>query len=141
MRTLPILAAAAVACSLVPAAESSSEVAGRSTVREDSLANSRWSIVSIDAQAVEGDDYFLDFADRRLSGRAGCNDFSGPWSRSGDTLTLGPLTATRRACPWLRTEHERRAFAVLRGNVHTENRGDLLLLAGNGGTIELRRSD
>ena len=117
------------------------EGCGGGIVPEDSLAYSRWSIESIDALAVEGEDYFLAFSEDRLSGRAGCNGFSGSWSRSGDTLTLGPLTATRMACPWLRMELERRAFAVLRGTVRVDYRGGgVLVIAGNGGTIELRRS-
>lgn len=114
---------------------------GGGTVPEDSLAHSRWSIMSIDALAVDGDDYFLAFDQDRLSGRAGCNGFSGSWSRSGDTLTVGPLTATRMACPGARMEHERRAFAVLRGTARIEHHGGgIVVIAGNGGTIELRRS-
>ena len=35
----------------------------------------------------------------RLSGQAGCNRFSGPYSERGHILTAGALAVTRMACP------------------------------------------
>lgn len=114
---------------------------GGAILAPDTLAGTSWSIVEIDGLAVSGDAYHVQFEADRISGQAGCNRFSGTWSMSGDTLTLGPLAATRMACPGPAMEHEQRAFQVLQGNVraiHPE--GDVLVLSGNGGTIRLRRS-
>lgn len=105
------------------------------------LAETSWSIVAIDGQAVAGDDYRMQFGAGRLSGQAGCNRFSGPYAVSGNRLTSGPIIATRMACPEPRMGHERRVLRVLGGPVtvgHAD--GDTLLLSGNGGTIRLRRS-
>ena len=33
-----------------------------------------------------------------VSGSGGCNDFSGPYQARGETLRVGPLTATEKAC-------------------------------------------
>jgi heat shock protein HslJ len=44
---------------------------------------------------------------RRASGFAGCNRFAGPYSVKGGQLSLGPLVATRTACPGARGELER----------------------------------
>lgn len=34
----------------------------------------------------------------RVSGNGGCNQFNGPYTRSGAALRMGPLASTRRAC-------------------------------------------
>src|SRR3954470_5740176 len=49
-------------------------------VSPPTLVGSRWKIVAIDGRTVSGDDYFLAFDESRLSGQAGCNRFSGPYS-------------------------------------------------------------
>ncbi len=105
------------------------------------LAETSWSIVAIDGAAVSGDLYRLQFDAGRLSGQAGCNRFSGPYSVSGETLTPGPIISTRMACPEPRMAHERRALRVLGGPVRISfPDGDMLVLTGNGGSIRLRRS-
>ncbi|WP_313671382.1 META domain-containing protein [Sandarakinorhabdus sp.] len=49
----------------------------------------------------------------RLSGTAGCNRFSGNWKQDGATLQLGPMAATRMACPPPAMEIEQRVLALL----------------------------
>ena len=44
-------------------------------------------------------EFSLEFAGERLSGRSGCNRYTGSWTADGDTLTIGPLAVTRMACP------------------------------------------
>lgn len=34
----------------------------------------------------------------RASGNGGCNQFSGPYTQNGASLSFGPLVSTRRAC-------------------------------------------
>ena len=40
----------------------------------------------------------LDPAAGRAAGSAGCNRYSGPYTRRGDSLTFGPAMMTRMAC-------------------------------------------
>jgi heat shock protein HslJ len=40
----------------------------------------------------------LDDVGQRASGYAGCNQFSGSYTLSGNSLTFGPLAMTRMAC-------------------------------------------
>ena len=40
----------------------------------------------------------LDDVGQRASGYAGCNQFSGTYTMSGNSLTFGPLAMTRMAC-------------------------------------------
>ena len=118
---------------------------GGGIVPADVLANSSWDIIEIGEIALWEDEnargYTLAFRADGIVGRAGCNRFSGGYSRSGSTLTIGPLAATRMACPEPRMEHERRALQVLSGEVQLLFEEDgTLLLRGPSGTLRLRRS-
>ena len=105
------------------------------------LADTDWTIVEIDGQAVQGPNYFLQFTADRLSGLAGCNRFSGGYSQSGETLTIGPVAATRMFCPDPGMDHERRALQLLSGPVRISfPGGENMILTGNGVTMRLHRS-
>lgn len=105
------------------------------------FAGTRWAIVEIDGRAVEGEAYWLEIGGERISGQAGCNRFSGPYSQSGDTLSPGPLATTRMACPGGRMEHEGRALAILQGAmvIDTSDDGGMTLM-GDSGALRLRRT-
>ena len=116
---------------------------GGERVPEDALAHSTWSIEQIDGRTIDQDEaYVIAFTADRISGRAGCNRFSGTYARSRDVLTPGALATTRMACPGPRMEHERRALRVLSGPVRISRAedGSALVLNGNGGTLRLHRS-
>ena len=107
-------------------------------VSPPTLAGSRWKIGAIDGRAVSGDSYFLEFDDNRLSGQAGCNHFSGPYSEMRPNLRPGAIVSTRMACPGPGMENERRALRILSGPLSMAfPSGDVLLLAGRGGTMRL----
>ena len=117
---------------------------GGSVVPEDALVNSSWTIERIgDVDVWQLDEpaaYRLAFRVDRVIGRAGCNGFSGPYSRAGDTLTFAPLATTRMACPEPKMEHERLALRGLQGPVRIAWRGAELVLTGSRGTLTLQRS-
>jgi heat shock protein HslJ/uncharacterized membrane protein len=92
------------------------------------LADTGWAIVDIDGTRVGGETYELQFDDQdRLSGRAGCNRFSGPYAQRGRTLMPGAIVATRMACPGERMAHERKMMQVLRGPVEISYRGGMIM--------------
>ena len=98
-------------------------------------------MLGIDDAIVSGGEYFIEFGADRLSGRAGCNRFSGTYSITGDRLAVGPLATTRMACPEPAMRHERRVLEILRGPVTISRRvGTGLVLTGNGGSIRLGRA-
>ncbi len=114
---------------------------GGGALPPETLAETSWAIVEIDGESVSGSNYVLQFGAGRLTGQAGCNRFSGPYSVAGDRLTAGPIMATRMACPEPRMGHERSAMRLLGGPVAISHPdGDTLVLTGNGGTIRLRRT-
>ena len=92
------------------------------------LANSDWYIVDINGAIVGGEDYELHFdGEGRLSGRAGCNRFSGPYTQRSHALTPGAIVATRMACPGERTTHEARMLELLSGPVQFYTRGGMIM--------------
>lgn len=115
---------------------------GGEIVPPANLANTSWSIVAIDGEPIAPSaDYYLNFANEELTGKAGCNGFSGPFILGGDTLTPGPIVATRMACPPPRMEHERKMLAALGEPVTVRfESGERLVLAGSGATVTLRRA-
>lgn len=105
------------------------------------LADTNWSIVAIGGEAVSGELYHLSFSGGRISGRAGCNRFSGGYRQSGEALTIDGLAMTRMACPGPGMMHEQRFGEIARGQMRIGfPSGDMLELTGVAGTIRARRA-
>lgn len=72
------------------------------------LSGTSWQIVNATFNEVGGEAYRIQFAGGRLTGRAGCNRFSGPYRMAASgRITIGPLAVTRMACPEPQMEIER----------------------------------
>jgi heat shock protein HslJ len=63
-----------------------------------SLAGTRWRIVSINGLPVESPEATLDFSANSVSGTTGCNRFSADYVRDGMAISFGPVRNTRMAC-------------------------------------------
>lgn len=114
------------------------EGCGGEPVESDTLAETYWPILDIDGAIVSGGEYVIEFGLDRLSGRAGCNRFSGPFRQEGDRLTVGPLAVTRMACPPPRMAHERRVLEILRAGVTIARQGgNAMVLRGANGAIRI----
>lgn len=106
------------------------------------LAGTNWSFVSIGGVAVAGDrPTSLTFDGAKLSGSAGCNRFSGSYASEGDTLTAGPLMATKMACPGAGMTQENAFFTLMHGPVSLSfpSDGTLILTGAEGRTAVLKR--
>lgn len=79
----------------------------------------------------------------RIAGSAGCNRYSGPVAIVGGELRLGPLIATRMACPPESMGQERRFVTALEQGRRFEIDGDRLSLrsAGRDGPTRFTRLD
>lgn len=55
----------------------------------------------------------LSFTDGTVAGKSGCNRYSGPATLTGEGLSLGPLAATRMACPAPLMDTEQTTLAAL----------------------------
>jgi hypothetical protein len=71
----------------------------------------------------------LDFAETgRVSGRAGCNDFSGPIRWGDAQISIGPLIVTRKACSLAVFDQETRYLEALAGAQRLRLDGPYLLI-------------
>lgn len=105
------------------------------------LANTDWTIVAIGQEAVSGPQYALRIGPAEISGRAGCNNFTAPYTAAGDVLTVGAARSTRMACAPAVMTREQRAFAILAGAVRSSRPdANTLVLTGAEGAIRLRRT-
>lgn len=96
-----------------------------------------WVVTVVGDQALaDGDRPTLAFAQdpASVSGTAGCNRFTGPYSLTGETLRFdGPLATTRRLCaePVMRVERAFLFALSVTDRFDLTPSGDLLLYAGS----------
>jgi uncharacterized lipoprotein YbaY len=58
-----------------------------------------WLLASLkQAPVLPGSRIYMQFANQRVSGSAGCNDYDGPYQLTMDTLDVGDLATTRKTC-------------------------------------------
>lgn len=76
------------------------------------LYDVKWELKTLNEKEVKltdnNSEIYIQFneAEKRVSGRGGCNRFFGNYEMDGDKLKFSPLGATRMACPDLQTETE-----------------------------------
>lgn len=104
-----------------------------------SLQGTYWVLNKLGNELIEPDKgkrqaHIIFGEDRKVSGLAGCNRFSGPFTRRQDDLTLGPLAATRMMCPE-RAEIENAFFAVLERTERFAVESETLLLMTRDGKV------
>ena len=94
-----------------------------------------WTVISVlydDAiRSVMADTHLTaDFsADGTISGNTGCNSFHGDYTLDGEKLHVGPLTATKNACPTTEASKQEAGYlAALESAVRIEQAGPELTL-------------
>lgn len=94
-------AAAVLACVLLGGMAGCSRHGSMPT---ETIAGVAWTLVEVDGATVDPAQMnrpatlLLD-ADGRASGSAGCNQFGGPYTITGDEIRFGAIAMTRMACP------------------------------------------
>jgi heat shock protein HslJ/uncharacterized membrane protein len=81
--------------------------------------------------------------DGRVSGRTGCNRFTGAYTLTGEGLAFGSLAVTRMACPPHAMEAERRFLDLVQRvtRVTAGEAAQLRLMAGDEQALVLDRAD
>ena len=106
------------------------------------LSETSWSVVAINDRPTPGPGYFINFANRRISARLGCNNISGTWRLNGDHLAASDLVQTEMGCPEPAMTFERLGSAVLGSNMRVERiDGAAMRLISEAGSIDLRRAN
>lgn len=130
---LPALLLAA--CASSPPAASSPPV--------PDLAGTHWTVSRIDGRdTLANTELTVEFGvDGRIAGDSGCNVYSGPFVQTGDSVNVGELLSTRRACEQInRQQQEDRMLAVLRSATRVEVEPNALQLHGRDGTLTIERA-
>jgi len=111
-------------------------------VSRATLENTYWKLLDVAGHPTRAADsiaephLLLQPAQKRAGGSTGCNSFSGAYQLSGDSLRLGPLITTRRAC--LDPEMNRQEQSLLNALGETRTwqvTGDTLTLTGESGPL------
>jgi heat shock protein HslJ len=110
---------------------------------QDLLRGAPWVVGTIDGTAVaRGARVTLLFGDDgRLTGSASCNGYSASYALTGETFTVGPAVATRKACGPAVMAQETAFLAALGGVQRLEmtTDGTLVLRMANGQRITSKR--
>ncbi|MCI0395680.1 MAG: META domain-containing protein [Chloroflexi bacterium] len=100
-----------------------------------------WRLVSFGAGAAEpplaGTEITAVFDGTQISGSAGCNTYSGSYTLSGATMTVGELATTRMACEQAIMDQENAFLAALSQSsfLAVAVNGDQLILVHDDGTL------
>lgn len=124
------LALAALALGLTAACSSASASTNAS------LANTSWSLVSIDGKApVAGRALTLSFqSGNQLAGDSGCNSYSGHYQLNGNVIAIDQLVSTLRACAEQPLNDQEAVFLkALGGATQFSAQGNQLALQSAGG--------
>jgi heat shock protein HslJ len=108
------------------------------------LQGPEWVVEDINGTGViDGSRVTLNFStDRRISGRASCNTYTGAYTLTGETLTISKTGVTRMACAPGLMRQEGLFLDVLKNVRAFELAADgaLILRAKDGRTVTARRS-
>lgn len=85
-----------------------------------------WYLVSVDGEPFNAQAYLTFPEPGQIAGQGPCNSFAGTQTAPYPWIDIGPLRATRRACPDLALES--RFFALLRSMQEVEVTGDVMIL-------------
>ena len=105
------------------------------------LRNTYWKLVELNGGPVqpgEGKELHLIIkGDDRVNGYAGCNQFMGSITVSGDGLSFGPVAATRRMCEGVMEQENAFLLALESAHRHSISGEDLAITDANG-TVVMR---
>ena len=129
---LALTLTAVVGCASYKGPKDSAPAVGTAT-----LADTYWKLMSVDGVEVltaadSREAHVILRPDHRVTGFGSCNVFNGSWQEEDGKIAIGPLAATKMACPDLNVEQK--MVGALDGEVLTEIDGTTLYLTGADGT-------
>ena len=116
------------------------EGCGGEAVVPAALAGTNWRVAAINGRATPpGQQFFMNFEPARIGAKFGCNGLGADYRKAGDTVTTGPVVATRMVCPDMSFESQGGAILERPMRMNWQG-GDRLTLTNERGSIELVRS-
>src|SRR5262249_46751431 len=109
------------------------EQIGRASCRErGTMSGKAWSVKGFNngrqgvVSPLNGSPISLSFAEGRVSGRTGCNNFKRSYTLAGNSIKIGPIAATRMMCAEDVMTQERQLLKALESAVRWNVQGDHL---------------
>jgi heat shock protein HslJ len=125
-----------------PASGGETAVEGRPAKPTATLENTYWRLTAVGgdsarvAQNIQEPHFILHPADTRVSGSTGCNQFSGSYELSGQSLRFGKVISTLRACLDPELNRQERTFLdAVNAARQWKVTGDSLELSGEAGPL------
>jgi heat shock protein HslJ len=118
-------------------------VFGDGSAQDATLTGQEWSLVTIGgAPLPAGSGITASFGeDGTVTGSGGCNQYTGPYTVDGESLSVGPLAATRMSCGQVSDDLESTYLGALEAAMGFAISGtDLVISTSNGVTLELSTS-
>jgi heat shock protein HslJ len=78
-----------------------------------------------------------DFTADSVAGSGGCNDYNGPYTLAGASVTIGPLAATRKACDQAIMDQETEFLTALQTPATVEVSGAIVTLRDASGATQV----
>jgi len=105
------------------------------------LPGSAWQVTTYAGQTPLADHpiTFEFDTEGNIAGDASCNRFGGTCTIEGNTIKVGPLRSTRRACEPEVMQQERKFLALLAAATTWSLEGDELVLTSPDGVIKAKR--
>ncbi len=142
MMTLKQSLIGALAVALTACAGDAEEGSGAPENETPSLEGGEWVVEDInEGGVIDMTRVTMTFGEDGVSGSGGCNSYSGSYEVNGNLLTIGPVAATRKACPPAIMNQEFAFFGVLENAERfdfTED-GALTLSGADGKSLLARR--
>lgn len=106
----------------------------------DLIMGTEWVVETIGGQGLVAQSRAtIEFLpDGQIAGLGSCNRYSGRWSLTGETLEVGPLASTRKACEPALMDQENRLLRQLQStrSFDISQRGELLLSPKAGAALK-----
>ena len=100
-----------------------------------SLTGTNWRVLSINGTRTPASNFYVNFMPDQIGAKFGCNSLSGRYTQAGSILSVGPITATRMACPDMAFENQ--GSRILAQPLTISGFGGRITLQNDRGRIEL----
>jgi len=137
------LALAAAGCASSGGEPATAAAAATDTPSLATVAGATWMLVSLGGQPLPPGTRAPTavFDGARMSGLGGCNRYTGQaQTKAPGTIAIGPLAATKMACPPPAMDLESRYFAALAQVTQYRLTGSRLVLSGPSGELAFERA-
>ena len=102
------------------------------------LTGTNWRVLSINGTRTPASNFYVNFMPDRMGAKFGCNSLGASYTQAGSIVSVGPVAATRMACPDMSFENQ--GSRILERPLTISGIGERITLSNDRGTIELVRA-